>query len=69
MFAEDYEPSLKEYFLGNKALALYKTHGMPNNSYEFRLYNGKFVYDIFFFYKENATHQWNAYHGNKKIYR
>ena len=44
MFIDDYEDSLKKFFLGNRVLHLAKLHGMPNNSYEFRLFNEKFVF-------------------------
>ena len=40
-----------------------------NDSYELRLFNDKFTFDLFLVYKLNETHQWCGYQYNRLKYR
>jgi hypothetical protein len=62
MFARDYDIRIKNKFLGNPNVSLWMQYGLVNDSYEFRLENDYFYYDIFFTYEYNSTHMFSGYH-------
>ncbi len=67
--ADEYETKIKRHFLGNKIVRLWSTLGLLNDSYEFRMSNDAFTFDMFLVYKINSTHQWCGYQVNRKKYR
>jgi hypothetical protein len=51
VWAHEYEPSIKKEFLGNSVVRIWGTLGSLNDSFELRMFNDKFTFDIFLTYK------------------
>lgn len=64
LFAEEYDESIRNYFLGNPVCYLWGALGLVNDSLEFRLFTGRFTLDLFWAYREN-DHRWCGY----QVYR
>jgi hypothetical protein len=62
MRATEYEPKIKKSFLGNNRSLIWVSFGLSNDTLEFRLWNWKFTYDLFFAYDYNATYRYSGYH-------
>lgn len=69
IWAHEYDTSIKKAFLGNSIVRIWGTLGMLNDSFEFRMYNDKFTFDLFLTYKLNETIQWCGYQVNRLKYR
>lgn len=69
IWAHEYDKKLKKHLLGNKIVRVWGTLGLVNDSFEFRLYNDKFTFDMFLVYKINQTHQWCGYQVNRYKFR
>ena len=69
IWAHEYDDRIKKHFLGNKIVRVWGTLGLKNDSYEFRLYNDQFTFDMFLVYKLNLTHQWCGYQVNRVKFR
>jgi hypothetical protein len=69
IWSHEYDERVKRSFLGNKVVRLWSTLGMANDSYEFRLFNDVFTFDMFLVYKFNSTDQWCGYQVNRIKYR
>ena len=69
IWAHEYENKIKKHFLGNKIVRVWGTLGLVNDSYEFRLFNDKFTFDMFLVYKINDTHQWCGYQVKRYKFR
>lgn len=65
IWAHEYDARIKKHFLGNKIVRVWGTLGLINDSFEFRLYNDQFTFDMFMVYKTNLTHQWCGYQINR----
>jgi hypothetical protein len=69
ILANEYEPKIKKHFLGNKIVRVWGTLGLVNDSYEFRLFNDMFTFDMFLVYDLNNTHSWCGYQVNRVKFR
>ena len=69
IWSHEYEVKIKKHFLGNKIVRVWGTLGLVNDSYEFRMYNDKFTFDMFLVYKTNSTHQWCGYQVNRDKFK
>ena len=69
VWIENYDVQLKKSFIGNTIVWLWMSLGKVEQGLEMRLYSEGFDYDIFFVYKENKTHQWSSYQGERKFYK
>jgi hypothetical protein len=69
ILADEYDTRLKKTFIGNKIVRLWSTLGLLNDSYEFRMFNDRFTFDLFLVYKTNQTHQWCGYQVNRSKFR
>lgn len=69
IWAHEYEDRIKQNFLGNKIVRLWSSLGLVNDSFEFRLFNDVFTFDMFLVYKFNSTSQWCGYQVGRVKYR
>lgn len=69
IWAHEYEEKIKSHFLGNRIVRVWSTLGLTNDSFEFRLFNDQFTFDMFLVYKFNSTDQWCGYQVNRVKYR
>lgn len=69
IWAHEYDDRIKKHFLGNKIVRIWGTLGLLNDSFEFRLFNDKFTFDLFLVYKINQTHQWCGYQVKRYKFR
>ena len=65
----EYEPKIKKHFLGNKIVRVWGTLGLVNDSFEFRLFNDVFTFDMFLVYNLNETNQWCGYQVHRVKFR
>ncbi|CAF0987460.1 unnamed protein product [Rotaria sordida] len=68
LFAEEYDESIRNYFLGNPIAYLWGALGLVNDSLEFRLYTGRFTLDLFWAYRE-GDHRWCGYQVHRAKFR
>ncbi|CAF1482449.1 unnamed protein product [Adineta steineri] len=68
LFAEEYDESIRNYFLGNPVTYLYSALGLVNDSLEFRLYTDQWTLDLFWTYREK-DHRWCGYLAQRAKYR
>jgi hypothetical protein len=69
VWAHEYEPRVKRHFMGNKIVRVWGTLGLMNDSYELRLYNDLFTFDMFLVYKTNGSDQWCGYQVNQSKFK
>lgn len=69
IWSHEYDDRIKQHFLGNKIVRIWGTLGLLNDSFEFRLFNDKFTFDLFLVYKINQTHQWCGYQVKRYKFR
>jgi hypothetical protein len=69
VWADEYDTRIKKAFLGNKIVRVWGTLGLVNDSYEFRMYNDLFTFDMFLVYQHNTSHNWCGYQVNKVKFR
>lgn len=69
IWAHEYETSIKKAFLGNKVVRVWGTLGLVNDSFEFRMFNDLFTFDMFLVYKHNQSDQWCGYQVNRAKFR
>jgi hypothetical protein len=70
VWAHEYEPRVKRHFMGNKIVRVWGTLGLMNDSYELRLYNDLFTFDMFLVYKStNKSDQWCGYQVNQSKFK
>ena len=69
LWANEYDDRIKEKFLGNEIVRVWSTLGLVNDSFEFRLFNDHFTFDMFLVYPFNLTDQWCGYQVNRTKYR
>ena len=67
--AREYDTKLKKVFMSNRVVRLWGTLGLVNDSYEFRMFNDQFTFDMFLVYKANDTHQWCGYQVNRSKFK
>jgi phosphorylcholine metabolism protein LicD len=63
---DEYDQSVKNHFEKNETVKLIKEFGTLNDSYELRLVDMKYSYDIFITYKIGKEKQWCGYQMRKK---
>ncbi|UJR10626.1 hypothetical protein I4U23_014823 [Adineta vaga] len=68
LFAEEYDESIRRYFLGNPIVYLWGTLGLVNDSLEYRLFTGEYTFDLFWAYRE-TNHRWCGYQVKRVKYR
>lgn len=68
VWAHEFEVKIKRHFLGNKIVRVWGTLGLMNDSYELRLYNDLFTFDLFLVYK-NQSSQWCGYQVNRSKFK
>ncbi|CAF0764509.1 unnamed protein product [Rotaria sp. Silwood1] len=68
LFAEEYDESIRNHFLGNPVAYLWGALGLVNDSLEFRLYTGRFTLDLFWAYRED-NHRWCGYQVQRAKFR
>ncbi|CAF0848342.1 unnamed protein product [Adineta steineri] len=68
LYAEEYDESIRNYFLGNPVTYLYSALGLVNDSLEFRLYTDHWTLDLFWTYREE-DHRWCGYLAQRAKYR
>ncbi|CAF2522029.1 unnamed protein product [Rotaria sp. Silwood2] len=68
LFAEEYDENIRNYFLGNPTVYLWGALGLVNDFLEFRLFTGRYTFDLFWAYREN-DHRWCGYQAQRVKYR
>ncbi|CAF0894997.1 unnamed protein product [Rotaria sp. Silwood1] len=68
LFAEEYDENIRKYFLGNPTVYLWGALGLVNDSLEFRLFTGRYTFDLFWAYRED-DHRWCGYQVQRDKYR
>ncbi|CAF1098910.1 unnamed protein product [Adineta steineri] len=68
LFAEEYDDSIRNYFLGNPTIYLWGTLGLVNDSLEFRLFTGSYTFDLFWAYRE-GNYRWYGYQIHRTKYK
>ncbi|CAF3996922.1 unnamed protein product [Adineta steineri] len=68
LYAENYDESIRNHFLGNPITYLWGALGLVNDSLEFRLYTGRFTLDLFWAYRD-GDQRWCGYQVNRAKFR
>ncbi|UJR35253.1 hypothetical protein I4U23_028017 [Adineta vaga] len=68
LFEEEYDESIRHHFLGNPVTHIWAALGLVNDSLEFRLSSGRYVFDLFWTYREDNT-RWYGYQAQRSKYR
>jgi hypothetical protein len=68
IWSREYEPEIRQFFLGNEYSRLGIELGLRNDSYELRLVNQQFTFDLFLVYPNNETHDWCGYQVRRRKY-
>ena len=69
VWSHEFETKIKRHFLGNPIVRVWGTLGLYNDSYELRLYNDLFTFDMFLVYKTNDSYQWCGYQVNQSKFK
>ena len=67
IWAEEYDRIIEKHFIKNEKANLIKVFGSLNDSYELRVNDKKYDYDIFVVYKIGKEKQWCGYQVKKKF--
>ncbi|CAF4156157.1 unnamed protein product [Adineta steineri] len=68
LYAEEYDESIRNYFLGNPVIPLWSALGLANDSLEFRLFTGHWTLDLFWAYRD-GDHRWFGFQIYRTKYR
>ncbi|CAF1348610.1 unnamed protein product [Adineta ricciae] len=69
LFYEEYDESIRSHFLGNPVTHIWAALGLVNDSLEFRLSSGRYVFDLFWTYREGNNARWYGYQAQRSKYR
>ncbi len=67
IWSDEYNQIIEKHFTNNEKAKLKKVFGTLNDSYELRVNDNKYNYDIFVTYKIGEEKQWCGYQVKKKF--